>query len=101
LRGLHGEVTGAAVLERTGDARIKCSLDRAIGYPVYVEETLTVTGTIKEFTYFGLRQNSGVWSPGRVKEETHGQNAFMLLVIERGSTKANLDLKDIVPEQLT
>ena len=92
--------------ERTHYAKVKSWLDHSIGYPVYVEKILKETGTIKNFTYFGLRQNSGVWSASQVEEKTRGQNGAQqngstLLVIERGSTKANLDLKDFNPEQLT
>lgn len=86
---------------RTHYAKVKSWLDHGIGYPVYVEKTLKGTGTTKEFTYFGLRQNGGVWSASQVEEKTHGQDGSTLLVIERGSTKANLDLKDFSPEQLT
>jgi hypothetical protein len=87
--------------DRTHYAKIKSWLDHAIGYPVYVEKTLKGTGTVKEFSYFGLRQTGGVWSASQVEEKIEGQPGSTLLIIERGSTKANLDLKDFSPEQLT
>jgi hypothetical protein len=91
----------SAAPDRTHYAKVKSWLDHAIGYPVYVEKTLKGTETTKEFTYFGLRQNGGVWSASQVEEKTRGQHSSTLLVIERGSTKANLGLKDFSPEQLT
>jgi hypothetical protein len=87
--------------DHTHYAKVKSWLDHVIGYPVYVEKTLKGTGTTKEFTYFGLRQIGGVWSASQVEERTHGQDGSTLLIIERGSTKANLDLKDFRPEELT
>ena len=51
---------GAA--DRTHYAEVKTWLDHSIGFPVYVEKTLKGTGAVKEFTYFGLRHDGGVWS---------------------------------------
>jgi hypothetical protein len=103
--------------DRTHYVRVKSWLDHAIGYPVYVEKTLKGTGITKEFTYFGLRQNGGVWSASQVEARIQGQDGAQtrsgpgassgtnrgstLLMIEHGTTKANLDLKDFGPEQLT
>ncbi len=56
---------------------------------------------MKEFTYFGLRQNGGVWSASQVEVKIRGQAGSTLLIIDRGSTKANLGLGDFSPEQLT
>ena len=89
------------VSDRTHYAEVKTWLDRNIGYPVYVEKTIKATGTVKEFTYFGLRQNGGVWSASQVESKIRGQAGSTLLVIDRGSTKANLELRDFSPEQLT
>jgi hypothetical protein len=86
--------------DRTGYAEIKSWLDRAIGYPVHVEKTLKKTGVIKEFTYFGLRKNEGVWSASQVEVKVHGQAGSTLLIIDRGSPHAHLDLKDFRAEQL-
>ena len=86
---------------RTHYSEIQSWLDRSIGYPVYVEKSLRATGTIKEFTYYGLRQNGGVWSASQVEAQIRGQAGSTLLIIDRGSTKANLTLRDFSPEQLT
>jgi len=85
---------------RTHYSEIQTWLDRSIGYPVYVEKSLRATGTIKEFTYYGLRQNGGVWSASQVEGKIRGQAGSTLLIIDRGSTKANLTLRDFSPEQL-
>jgi hypothetical protein len=87
--------------DRTHYAEVRTWLDRSIGYPVYVEKSLKASGTVKEFTYYGLRQNGGVWSASQVEGKIRGQAGSTLLIIDRGSTKARLDLRDFSPEQLT
>jgi hypothetical protein len=87
--------------DRTHYAQVETWLDHSIGYPVYVEKTIKATGKVKEFTYFGLRQNGGVWSASQVEAKIRGQAGSTLLIIDRGSTKANLGLGDFSPEQLT
>ena len=67
---------------------------------MYVEKTLK-DGTVKEFTYFGLRQEGGVWSAHQVEAKIRGQAGSTLLIIDRGTPKANLSLKDFNPAQLT
>lgn len=86
---------------RTHYSQVQTWLDHSIGYPVYVEKTIKTTGMVKEFTYFGLRQNGGVWSASQVEGKIRGQAGSTLLIVERGSTKANLGLRDFSPEQLT
>jgi hypothetical protein len=87
--------------DRTHYAEIKTWLDHGIGFPVYVEKTLKGTGAVKAFTYFGLRHDGGVWSADQVEVKTPGQPGSTLLIVDRGSTKANLGLADFGPEQLT
>jgi hypothetical protein len=69
-------------------------IDRDILYPVHVVKTLHGTGQQKEFIYYGLRQVSGVWSASRIEATNQGQPGSSILVIEAGSAKANLALKD-------
>jgi hypothetical protein len=87
--------------DKTHYAGVKTWLDHSIGFPVYVEKTLKGTGTVKQFTYFGLRHDGGVWSASQVESKTHGQVGSTLLIIDRGSAKANLGLGDFSPELLT
>jgi hypothetical protein len=86
--------------DRTHYAAMKTWLDRSIDFPVYLEKTVQGTGAVKEFTYFGLRHEGGVWSATQVEEKMRGQAGTTLLIIDRGSTKANLTLGDFSPEQL-
>jgi hypothetical protein len=80
-------------------AKVKSWLDHGIGFPLYVEKTLK-DGTVKEYTYFGLRQTDGVWSARQIEAKMRGHAGSTLLIIDRGSPKANLGLKDFSTEQL-
>jgi hypothetical protein len=91
-------VPGAS--DRTHYAEIRAWLDHSIGFPVHVEKTLKGTGGVKEFTYFGLRQNGGVWSATQVEQKMRGRAGSMLLIIDRGSAKANLGSSDFSAAQL-
>jgi hypothetical protein len=90
---------GAA--DQTHYAAISTWLDHTIGFPVYVEKTLKGSKTVKEFTYFGLRHDGGVWSARQVEAKTRDRAGSTLLIIDRGSAKANLKLGDFSPEHLT
>ena len=87
--------------DKTHYAEVKMWLDRGIGFPVYVEKTLKATGAVKEFTYFGLRQESGVWSASQVEVKLRGRAGSTLLIVDRGSPKANLGPADFGTAQLT
>jgi hypothetical protein len=86
--------------DKTHYAEVTSWLDHGIGFPVHVEKTLK-GGTVKEFTYFGLRQNGGVWSAHQIEAKLRGQAGSTLLIIDRGTPKANLGLKDFSPARLT
>jgi hypothetical protein len=94
-------VKSAPGAERTHYAQIRTWLDHSIGFPVYAEKTMKGTEAVKQFTYFGLRHNGGVWSASQVEEKTRGQNGSTLLIIDRGSAKANLKASDFSATQLT
>jgi hypothetical protein len=87
--------------DRTHYARVKTWLDQTIGFPIYEEKTEQGTHVIKEFTFFGLRHNEGVWSASQVEAKMRGQPGSTLLIIDRGSAKANLKLGDFSPAQTT
>jgi hypothetical protein len=87
--------------ERTHYAEARTWLDKNIGFPVYAEKTLKGSGGVKEFTYYGLRHEGGVWSASQVEAKIHGRPGSTLLIIDRGSAHANLGLKDFSPAQLT
>ena len=87
--------------DRTHYAEIRTWLDKSIGFPVYVEKTVKATGALKEFTYYGLRHEGGVWSASQVEAKLRGSPGSTLLIIDRGSAKANLTLADFSSERLT
>jgi hypothetical protein len=89
---------GAA--DRTHYSAVRTWLDRSIGFPVYVEKTVKESAAVKEFTYFGLRHNGGVWSASQVESKTRGHAGSTLLIIDRGGAKANLALKEFSSESL-
>jgi hypothetical protein len=80
---------------------VKTWLDKTIGFPVYVEKSLRTSGELKQFTYFGLRHDEGVWYASQIEVKSSGQAGSTLLIIDRGSAKANLSLKDFTIDQLT
>jgi hypothetical protein len=87
--------------DRSGYSEVRTWLDSTIGFPVYVEKTLKKTAPVKEYTYYGLRHEGGVWSANQIEEKNHGQTGSTLLIIDRGSPKANLSPGDFSPEKLT
>ncbi len=87
--------------DKTHYAQVKTWLDHTIGFPVYAEKTMKGAGAVKEFTYYGLRHNGGVWSASQVEEKTRGQGGSTLLIIDRGSARANLRASDFSPTQLS
>jgi hypothetical protein len=87
--------------DKTHYAEVKSWLDHTSAFPVYTEKTLKGTGTVKQFTYFGLRQTRGIWSATQVEAKIRGRAGSTLLVIDRGSPEAHLGAKDFSPAQIT
>lgn len=87
--------------DRTHYAEVRTWLDHTIDFPVYVEKTAKDGGTVKEFTYFNLRHDGGIWSATQIEEKTRGQAGSTLLIINRGSPKANLTAGDFSLERMT
>jgi hypothetical protein len=75
-------------------AEVHTWFDKTIGFPVYAEKTLRGSGAVKEFTYIGLRHNGGVWSASQLQASLRGKPGSTLLIIDRGSAKANLGPND-------
>jgi len=48
-----------------------------------------------------LRQNGGVWSASQVEVKIRGHAGSTLLIVDRGTPKANLGLNDFSQAQLT
>lgn len=87
--------------DRTRYSLVSSWVDRATGFAVYQEKVLKGSGTVKEFTAFGLRHDGGVWSATQIEEKNRGQGGSTLLIIDRGSTKANLVAADFSLSRLT
>jgi hypothetical protein len=87
--------------DRTHYAQVKTWLDPTIVFPVYVEKTIKESGLVKEFTYYGIRHEAGVWSAHQVEVKVRGQSGSTLLILDRGSARANLTLADFNPALLT
>jgi hypothetical protein len=87
--------------DRSHYAQVKTWLDPSIGFPVYVEKTVKQSGAVKEFTYYGIRHEEGVWSAHQVEVKVRGQSGSTLLILDRGSARANLTLADFNPALLT
>jgi hypothetical protein len=84
----------SASQDRTYYDSVTSWIDRGILFPVHVVKTLRGTRQQKEFTYYGLRQVGGAWSASQVEAKLQGKPGSSILVIERGSGKANLGRKD-------
>jgi Outer membrane lipoprotein-sorting protein len=89
---------GAA--DKTHYAEVRTWFDHTIHVPVYAEKTLKAGEAVKEFTSYGLRHEGGIWSATQIEEKTRGQAGSTLLIINRGSPKANLNLGDFSPDRL-
>lgn len=87
--------------DRTHYSEVRTWLDHSIGFPVYVEKTEKGTGAVKQFTYIGLRKEAGVWSASQIEGKVRGQEGSTLLIIERGTAKANLKVDDFSNERMT
>jgi hypothetical protein len=83
-----------AASDTTRYSEVRTWLDKTIGFPVYAEKTLKTTGSVKEFTSIDLRHEGGVWSAGQVQVDVRDKPGSTLLIIDRGSAKANLTMKD-------
>lgn len=82
-------------------SEVRTWLDQAIAYPIYSQKTLKEAGIVKDFTSVGLSKSGGVWAARQIEVKVHGRPGSTLLIIERGSTKANLTIKDFSPEQIS
>ena len=74
-------------------------IDRKIMYPVHVVKTPRGTGQQKDFVYYGLREVDGAWYASQVEAKQQGKPGSSIMVIERGTGKANLARKDFVMGQ--
>jgi len=80
--------------DRTHYDSVTSWIDRGILYPVHVVKTLRGTEQQKEFVYYGLRQVDGAWSASQVEAKLQGKSGSSMMVIEGGTGRAKLSLKD-------
>ena len=80
--------------DRTHYDSVTSWIDRKIMFPVHVVKTQHGTGPQKDFVYYGLRQVGGDWSASQVEAKQAGKAGSSIMVIERGTGKANLAKKD-------
>lgn len=71
-------------------------LDQKSGAPVYVEGAGKNGAPTKQFVFYDLEQNGGVWNARQVEVKMHGRPGSSLLLIDRGSPHAHLQRKDFV-----
>ncbi|MGD0579823.1 MAG: outer membrane lipoprotein-sorting protein [Bryobacteraceae bacterium] len=86
--------------DRTHYSAVTTWLDQATDYPVKVEKTVRLSGIVKEFIYYGLRQSKGVWSASQIECRSKGKPGSSLLIVSRGSEKANLPAREFDPALL-
>jgi hypothetical protein len=86
--------SGPAASDRSYYDSVTSWIDRKIMYPVHVVKTPRGTGSQKDFVYYGLREVGGAWSASQVEAKQQGKPGSSIMVIERGTGKANLARKD-------
>jgi hypothetical protein len=75
--------------DRTHYAQVKTWIDPSIGFPVYVEKIVKETGTVKEFTSYGVRQEEGHWFAHQIEVKSRGQAGSTLLISTEAAPKQN------------
>ncbi|SPE24419.1 conserved exported hypothetical protein [Candidatus Sulfotelmatomonas gaucii] len=86
--------------DKTDYSEVKTWFDPTIAFPVYVEKTVKETGAVKEFTYYGIRHDEGVWSAHQIEGKIRGRSGSTLLIFDRGTVKAHLTNNDFSSAQL-
>jgi hypothetical protein len=80
--------------ERSHYDSVTSWIDRKIMFPVHVVKTQHGAGPQKDFVYYGLREVGGEWSATQVELKQAGKPGSSIMVIDRGTGKANLAKKD-------
>jgi Outer membrane lipoprotein-sorting protein len=80
--------------ERSHYDSVTSWIDRKIMFPVHVVKTQHGAGPQKDFVYYGLREVGGEWSATQVEAKQAGKPGSSIMVIDRGTGKANLAKKD-------
>lgn len=82
---------------------VRTLIDQKSGAPVYVEAAGKNGAPEKQFVFYDLEQNGGVWNARQVEVKVAGRPGSSLLMIERGSPHAHLQRKDfsLAPSKTT
>jgi hypothetical protein len=80
--------------DRSHYSSVTSWIDSDMIYPVHVVKSLRGSGLQKELNYFGFRRSGSGWSSTHLEVMTPGGTGSSQFVIERGSDKAKLTLKD-------
>ena len=87
--------------DRSHYAEIETWIDRTTNYPIYVEKRPKGGGEVRQFTSLGLSKSGGNSYARQVEVRVHGRLGSTVLIVERGSAKANLSLKDFDVAQIS
>ncbi len=90
----------SAATDHSHYSSITSWVDQNIYFPVRVEKTVRGSGTVKEFTNYGLRESKGTWSASQIEARTKGKAGSSLLIITGGAEKANLTPAQFAPALL-
>ena len=75
-------------------ASVTTWIDEKNGAPVYAEAAPKNGGPTKEFVFYGIEQVGGIWLSQQVEAKIEGQPGSSMMIIEHGSTHANLERRD-------
>lgn len=75
-------------------AAVTTYIDQKSGAPVYVEAAGKAGAATKQFVFYDLEQNGGVWNARQIEVKQPGHSGSSLLLIDRGSPHAHLGRKD-------
>ncbi len=81
--------------ERSYYTSVTTWIDQKTGAPVHVERV--AKGSVKQFIFYDLQQNDGIWATRQVEAKLEGSAGSSLLILERGSARAHLQRKDFDP----
>jgi len=72
-------------------------IDKKVYLPICVEKDVKASKSVKVFLYSGIRESEGVWGARQVEVRIKGERRVTLLIMTRGSGKANLTERNFDP----
>jgi hypothetical protein len=75
-------------------------IDKKVYLPICVEKDVKASESVKVFLYSGIRESKGVWGARQVEVRIKGERRVTLLIMTRGSGKANLSERDFDPSAI-